>query len=217
MFHGFLTSLARRFVHVLATVLLVAAASSRAHAQSWYENGDAGDLIATAQTTIGAGSLTSVTGSLQFDSDVDLYCINVPSAPPVGVTLLALYCTINQGPCLWLFDAAGNGVLANETCLGGYKVINIPVGSIPAGTYYVAVTYAGREPYSYGGDMWLSGVPGLRAPDGPGAGGPLVGWTGTPLVGPQNPYTFGLAFSSYCNAATPAARPTWGGLKSIYR
>lgn len=217
MSHGLPTSLSRRIVPFLAVALLLAAVPARVHAQSWYESGDAGDLIATAQTTLGIGTLSSITGSLQSDADVDLYCIHVPATPPVGVTLLALYCTINQGPAIWLFDAAGNGVLANETCMAGYKVINIPAGSIPAGNYYVAVTYAGREPYSYGGDMWLAGVPGLRAPDGPGAGGPLVGWSGTPLVGPQNPYTIGLAFSSYCNAATPTARPTWGGLKSIYR
>src|SRR5437016_4480378 len=57
--------------------------ASRAHAQTWNEAGDAGDLPATAQVTTGAGALTSIHGNLASPSDVDMYCIHVPD--PAGV------------------------------------------------------------------------------------------------------------------------------------
>lgn len=185
-----------------------------AHAQVWNEIGDAGDLVSTAQVTVGTGSLTTINGTLGSPSDVDLFCIEV-FAPRVILTIAALQCVTHQGPNIWVFDANGLGVTTNATCSGGSKAVGTNfMGS--AGTYYVAVSYSGVDPFSGAGAIWLPSIGGERAPDGPGAAGVLAGWAGTPVVGPGNPYQIALGYTSACDAPTPAAGATWGALKIRY-
>jgi hypothetical protein len=199
----------------LPAALLVLAAP--AHAQVWTEAGDAGDLVGTAQATAGTGSLNTILGNLASPTDVDVYCIHLAAVPPANLPLVQLQCVVIGGPNVRLFDAAGNGVYMNETCQAGAKTLLAPNVSMPAGTYYVAVSYYGVDPQSAGGPIWLTGLPGQRAPDGPGAAGTLTGWSGTPLVQPINPYQLNLMFMQYCSAPTPTLHPTWGTLKSHYR
>ena len=205
-----------RLTSFLAAGLFTLVVASATHAQVWNESGDAGDLVSTAQTTVGSGPLTTINGGLASPNDVDLYCIRMPSVPPTGQPLIRLGCVAHQGPNVWLFDAAGNGVLTNATCSAGFKTIAAPNVSLPAGVYYVAVSYSGVDPQSSGGAIWLPAVLGQRAPDGPGAGSPLTGWAGTANVQPINPYQITLTGMTYCDAATPAKQPTWGALKILY-
>lgn len=200
---------------VLAACVAVLSATV-AHAQTWNEAGDAGDLVATAQSTAGSGPLQTINGSLASPTDVDLYCVHLVAVPPANLPLVQLQCVVLQGPNVRLFDAAGNGVLMNETCAGGNKTILAPNVSLAAGTYYVAVSYYGVDPQSAGGPIWLAGVPGQRAPDGPGAAGALTGWAGNANVQPLNPYTISLSFMGYCEAPTPALPRSWGALKAHY-
>lgn len=198
-------------------LVAIAVLAPAVRAQQWGESGDAGAIVATAQATIGAGPLTSIVGYLETAYDADLFCIHLSAVPPTGLPIVQLQCVVNMGPNVYLFDAAGNGVFTNETCQAGGKTIVAPNVSLPAGTYYVAVSYYGWEPASAGGPIWLSGLPGQRAPDGPGAAGTLIGWGGAPVVQPSNPYWINLSFMEFCSLPTPAARPTWGSLKTIYR
>ena len=96
-----------RFDTLFATVLLVMFATSGARAQVWTETGDAGDLLSTAQSTLGTGALTAINGNLGSSTDVDLYCIRMTSVPPAGLPLLQLQCTVTNGPNVWLFDEIG--------------------------------------------------------------------------------------------------------------
>jgi hypothetical protein len=210
------SSASRRVLSLLATLALLSLAPL-AHAQTWGETGDAGDLPGTAQVTTGSGPLQTITGSLPLSDDVDLYCVQLLATPPAGTPIVELQCVVNMGPNIWLFDAAGNGVAMNETCSGGYKMLLAPNGTMPPGNYYVGVSYYGRGAQSPGGDMWIPGLPNERTPDGPGAPGPLTGWAGVVYQNPLNPYTIHLNYFGYCNAATPTKRPTWGALKTIYR
>src|SRR6267154_1030074 len=102
------------FVRVLAALCLVAAATA-ARAQVWTEAGDAGDLIATAQHTVGTGSLTAINGNLASPTDVDLYCFHLSTVPPAGLPIVQLQCVGIQGRNFGLFDAACNGVFSNST------------------------------------------------------------------------------------------------------
>ncbi len=190
---------------------------SGARAQAWNETGDAGDLVPSAQSTVGTGALTQINGALASPTDVDLYCIRMPAVPPAGSPLIQLQCVVNQGPNVWMFDAAGNGVFVNETCQFGSKRILAPSVSLAAGTYYVAVSYYGYDAQSAGGTIWLSGTPGQRAPDGPGAAGTLIGWAGSPVVQQLNPYTIYLSAMTFCEAPVPTRGLSWGGLKVTYR
>ena len=199
-----------------ATLVLVLGLTSLAGAQTWNETGDAGDLVSTAQTTLGTGPLTAINGNLASPTDVDLYCIKLTAVPPAGAPLVSLQCVAIQGPNVWLFDAAGNGVFSNSTCSGGNKRILAPSVSLPVGTYYVGVSYFGLDPQSSGGAMWTSASPSQRAPDGPGAAGTLASWAGSPNVQPINPYQMNLSFMTFCDDATPARRTTWGSLKVLY-
>ena len=206
-----------RLLMFVAAVLLASVAASGVRAQTWNESGDAGALVATAQVTVGTGALTTINGDLASPTDVDLFCIRMPSVPPAGPPLAQLQCAVQLGPNVWLFDAAGQGVATNSTCSGGSKTILAPGISLAPGTYYVAVSYSGLDPQSAGGAIWAPALPGQRAPDGPGAAGTLTGWAGSPTVQPINPYQIALTFMTYCDAPTPTARPTWGSLKIRYK
>lgn len=195
------------------SLALVIAAAMPALAQTWAETGDAGDAIATAQSTAGAGALTQITGSLQTDSDVDLFCVNVQDPHAFSASL---QCVMAADPSIWVFLSSGVGAAHNDVCMFSGKTI--PPGFVGSGTCYVAVTQAGRQAYSAGGAMWQSFLfTGARAPDGPGAGGPLLYWSGGgPLPG-VTPYTINLTGVGYCESAVPVQASGWGALKAIYR
>lgn len=201
---------------MLAAVLIALTTATAARAQNWTETGDAGNTVPTAQTTVGTGPLTSIDGNLLSPTDVDLYCIRLTAVPPAGLPLVQLQCVVMNGPNVWLFDAAGNGVFTNSTCSFGSKTIVAPNVSLAPGVYFVGVSYTGMDPQSAGGAIWNTSVSGQHAPDGPGAPGPLTGWAGTPIVQPVNPYHINLNFMTYCDASTPSAHPSWGSLKIRY-
>ena len=209
---------ARPFRSLAALGLLVLAlAAVPAQAQVWVESPDAGDLVSTAQTTVGTGPLTQIQGFLASPTDVDVYCVHLSVTPPAFAPIIGLNCVVIQGPNVWLFDAAGNGIASNSTCSGGSKQILAPSTSLPPGDYYVAVSYFEWDPQSSLGAMWQPVLPFWRAPDGPGAAGTLTGWAGSPVIQPINPYQvfFNPGFE-FCGAATPNSHPTWGSLKIRY-
>lgn len=209
-------TLAPRTLITFALLALLAAAPARA--QIWSESPDAGDLVSTAQVTAGAGALTQIQGFLASPTDVDVYCVRLTATPPAFSALIGLNCAAIQGPNVWLFDAAGNGIASNNTCSGGSKQIIAPNTSLPPGNYYVAVSYYDYDPQSALGAIWAPGPPFWRAPDGPGAAGTLIGWAGTPNVQPINPYQvfFNPGFA-FCESATATSSQPWGTLKIRYR
>lgn len=211
--------LARPLHHLaLFALLSLPLAVAPVHAQIWVESPDAGDLVPTAQVTVGSGTLSQIQGQLASSTDVDVYCVRLSATPPAFAALIGLNCVAVLGPNVWLFDAAGNGIGSNQTCSGGSKMIITPSTSLPPGNYYVAVSYFDFDPQSASGAIWQPGPPFWRAPDGPGAAGTLVGWAGTPIVQPLNPYqVFFSPYFTFCETATGTSRSTWGTLKSLYR
>lgn len=204
-----------------AVVLCVAAGpvASAAKAQGWTETGDAGNLVATAQTTVGTGSFTSIAGLLAAHDDVDVFCVQLTSVPPAGLPLVALNpCAMMADPSVYLFDAGGLGLSANMTCSGGMKQVTAPPTSLAPGLYYVAVAHYDWLPNSTGGDIFPFAFTGPLLPTGPGAGSPLSGWTGPLTVTGPTVYTLWVNqnFLGFCELATADESTTWGSLKARY-
>jgi hypothetical protein len=206
-----------RFGTLVAVVLFVLASASVAQAQVWTESGDAGPLVSNAQVPVGAGAITTIIGTLGAANDADVYAVRLPSVAPAGLPLIQLQCTVNQGPNVYLFDAAGLGVLTTSICSGGSKTILAPNVSLPVGTYYVATAFSGLDPQSAGGAIWLPFLSAQHAADGSGATQTLSGWTGTPLVQASNAYQMTLTNMAYISGPVPTRPSRWGSLKLLYR
>ena len=201
-------------LHTLTAFLFLSAAmGATVRAQVWSEAGDAGDLPASAQTTVGEGALTTLIGSLASDVDVDMYCIQIVDEASF---LARLQCAVMLGPSPYLFDSSGVGVATNETCSGGDKLISSAFVTT-GGLYYLAVAFGGRAALAGADDIWLPAITTERAPDGPGAANPVDGWGGVPVVQPQNPYTVFLAGVEFCDSPVPVDESTWGLVKTLYR
>lgn len=190
-----------------------------AGAQTWAEAGDAGSLVGTAQVTTGSGAIATITGLLADHDDVDVYCLQLTATPPAGSPLVALNpCAAQVDPSVYLFDASGIGLTANQTCAGGMKQVVAPNVSLAPGLYYVAVAHWDTFPQSAGGGIWPLSLTGPLLPTGPGAGSPLLGWLGpgTSVL----PYAYTLSvntnYFSYCELATALEPMSWGSLKARY-
>ena len=209
-------SVPRLRIALVFSALFVATTAS---AQVWNETGDAGDEVATAQSTVGTGTLTQITGTLSSPNDVDIYCMQLgPAVEVVNYPMLALQCVVNLGPNIWVFDANGVGVAMNETCQFGVKQLtnNLIPTSGPL-TTYIAVSYYGVQPFTAAGSIWQTGIPGERAPDGTDPSGALVGWLGAGNVQPSNPYTINVGgpgvITGYCESPVTTESATWGAVK----
>lgn len=196
-----------------ALLLTLAVATTPALAQVWNEAGDAGDVPWTVQSPAGLYALNQINGTLQFDGDVDLYCLEVLHPTAFSASL---QCAMAADPSIWIFHFTGQGKTHNDVCAGGGKTI--PTGIVSIGTYYVAVAPFGRQAVSAGGDMWQNALfTGPRAPDGPGAANNLTGWSGAVAIPAPVPYTINFTGASYCGTVVPEESQAWGSLKAIYR
>ncbi|MEO5618216.1 MAG: hypothetical protein ABIS67_10625 [Candidatus Eisenbacteria bacterium] len=198
---------------ITIAALATLAIASSASAQIWNETGDAGEFPGTAQTTVGPGAITEINGNLAAAADVDMYCIRVTN--PSGF-FASLQCVVNQGPDLRIFNSAGIGVSANYLCQSGAKFVSGAFATT-VGTYYLTVTFHGREPFVGTDAIWQSINGTEQAPNGPGAGGVVNTWLGNGNVQPINPYRIILTGASFCDDATPTSSESWGALKLIYR
>ena len=174
---------------VAAAAFLAAVTFSQgAHALVWQET-DAGDLPDTAEIIPG-GSMpfTGITGFLQstaFGSGEFLYQVDLFR---IQVTNAALFSAKVQNgtefdSALFLFNAAGYGVLANDdganNSLGGA----FSLGSLSApGTYYLGVAVGGfRALDANGNSVFLPGGLNDTLAGNP-ASGPLASWDGSQAI-----------------------------------
>ncbi len=197
----------------IALLLAFVAMTTPALSQVWNESGDAGEFPWTGQTPPGLYALNQINGSLQFDSDVDLYCFEVLNP---ALFSASLQCMVAADPNIWIFHFTGQGIAHNDVCAFSGKTI--PPGIVGVGTYYVAVAPFGRQAASIGGDIWQNALfTGPRLPDGPGAANNLSSWSGAVGIPGVVPYTINFTGASYCGTVVPEEGQSWGGLKAIYR
>ncbi len=150
--------------------------------------GDAGDLPATAQKVTQPDRqacqdpVNRIRGDHEADG-VDMYviCITDPNsfvASTVGST--------TWDTQLWLFRCDGTGVAFNDDSGGLQSRIDNSTGCITErGTYLLAISRYNRDAIDANGNLIWNNSPftGVRCPDGPGAGNPIAGWTGTTSPG----------------------------------
>lgn len=130
---------------------------------------------------MGTGPLTRIDGSLtSADFDPDLYCIQITdptnfSATTVGSGLVDL--------SLWLFDSSAFGVIhdgADDNGAGpnfGYQASLTNAFVTTPGTYFLGVSRGGIDAENSTSEIWLDMPTIESAANGPGAPGPLTGWS----------------------------------------
>jgi hypothetical protein len=164
------------------------------YAATFTELGDTGNLPGTAQvTTSGIGLLTEIVGTLSpANGDAqDMYLIHIDGGGTFSATTVG---GLGFDSELFLFDASGKGVYANDDVSGNFAPSTLPAGNpltpITAGDYYLTITQCCFAPISSGGQIFTLAGPSHRTVSGPtGVGGdsPVTGYSGTfgqiPTVG----------------------------------
>lgn len=124
----------------LLALFTVGSIASASFAQSWAEVGDAGELIAGAQTTTG-GVLTSITGMISPSGGdrLDMFAIQITDA--VNFTADTIGGSLNTQ--LFLFDTSGNGIAANDDYHFSSTASRIggptPISGLVAGNYIIGI------------------------------------------------------------------------------
>lgn len=171
-----------RFKRLLNTwlpvvALAIGAATSAQAAAVYVEGGDAGESILTAANFSGTGPIDAIRGTL--DGDADMFAIYLTAGTAfTGTTTVSGFTYNAFDTVLYLFDAAGNGLLANDDdgdVSGAQSTISNYIPTI-SGIYYLAITGAGYTPVGVNGAVFPSlwGQGGNVGPL-PGAGA-LTGW-----------------------------------------
>ena len=139
----------RKFVPCSLVLAASLAFTAHASAATWAEVGDAGDLPGTAQTTVGGGPLTAITGSIGTRIDRDLFCIIIDGMGPFSASTVGTPGTLGDTQ-LFLFDAMGFGVLGNDDASGATLRSTLS-GTLAPGTYYLGISGFDVDPVSAGG------------------------------------------------------------------
>jgi hypothetical protein len=144
------------FAVAIAALTLVA---SVAPAATFTEMTDAGNTLATADATGSAGTqLTTIYGALQSTgTDADLFVIYIASPTTfsattnnsltnTGFTYGSSHLVLDTS--LFLFDASGNAVAANDDTSGSILTSTLPAAqfTLSAGIYYLGISITGNEP-----------------------------------------------------------------------
>jgi hypothetical protein len=177
---------------VTRALLYIALMAPTCVADFWFELGDAGRTLATANVMpVTSGTLDFIFGNLSapdpFDSalDVDLYRIYIVDPLNFSAQTVSAPGLNVSDPQLFLFNDVGNGVYMNdddESGLNGSQSLlpaGHPFGPITAGYYYLGIGWWNNEPWSAAGRIFAETIPfGTNGPD-LGAGGvdPLAGWS----------------------------------------
>jgi len=161
-----------------ALALATVGFSTSAVAGTYTEAGDAGQLIGSAQTTVGTGALTDIFGSTADKFDVDLYLINITDFAAFSAS------TVNSGTDavldtqLFLLTTSGKAVCLNDNALGGFQSVlsGASCGTgLGNGQYLLGIGTGYYEPVD--GNNVLLFAPGLdTAVRGPNSSFALAGY-----------------------------------------
>lgn len=201
---------------LLVLTLTVALGATPAIAGTWTEVGDAGDLPGIHQVPTGPDPFTTIWGF--FTGDIltaDMYCIQIPDPAAFVATTSNPYTTADTQ--LWLFEMNGVGITFNDDDPAGGLQSRITGVFVPGpGEYLLAISsgYTFDAVNAAGLEIWLDTPYGVeRAPDGPGAPGPIAGWIGSPNLAE---YQIDLTGVLFCTGV-PVEAASWGTIKAMYR
>ena len=170
---------------------------------TFVEDGDTGDLPATAQQVAGAaGTVSGIRGGVAA-ADADMYEIEICDAANFSASTVNGTTSDTQ---LFLFNSSGVAVAHNDDTSAVTPIVRqstITGALVPSnGRYYLAVTGYNRDPVDASNALLWINTPfdGQRVPDGPGAANPVAAWTGTGIT---FSYTISLTGVCYINTAPP--------------
>jgi hypothetical protein len=179
-----LTSFAYRLVW---SVVLVLSAVPAWAAPIWVEVDDAGDLVATAQDTVGGGTLSTIHGNLSNPDpslsafDIDLYSLFIVDPLNFSASTVDAPGFHVGDPQLFLFDGSGQGVYMNDDDESGLNAAQSllpaghPFGPVAAGLYYLAIGWFDNEPTDLVNLIFASmSATGVNGPEA--GSGPLAAW-----------------------------------------
>lgn len=182
-----------------AAVILVLAVLPAAPAVAAQEEGDAGDLPATAQV-LSDRPHDSITGELDSNEDVDVYRICLEAGGSFSATTVDRTALDTQ---LFLLDAGGLGVYADDDA-GDVRQSLLPAGDpltpTARGEYLLAVSAYDRDPQSANGAIF-NNVSVLTGATGRGANAPLSAWLGRARS--RGAYDIGLTGLGSCETVPP--------------
>ncbi|MDH0863443.1 DVUA0089 family protein [Mitsuaria sp. GD03876] len=173
----------KRFKHTwlpIAALALGAATSAQADAVYAEGGNDAGESIATAIALAGPSTAVgAIRGTLDGGADADMFAIYLTAGTAFSATTTASAFPYNFfDTVLYLFDAAGKGLIGNDddgNAGGSQSTLSNFIPTV-SGLYYLAITGASYTPVSGGSAIFpsLLGQAGNVAAN-PGAGA-LTGW-----------------------------------------
>jgi serine protease AprX len=148
----------------------------------WVEQGEAGDLTATANITAGSGSLNEIRGNLTGGSDVDMFKINICNEATFQATTSGTTPPVAFDTQLFLFNTSGLGVVCNDDAVGTLSTLNSTLVTAN-GTYFLAMSGYDRDPSSPAGLIFPNTFTGQQPPTGPGGAQSVSSWGGTHTAG----------------------------------
>ncbi len=187
--------------HRVAAVVAIASCSHIAlSGPEWPEVGDAGSLPGTAQTVIGVGPLSKISGQLEGVPPLpdrglmadfqDMYRIRINNpAAFFASTDLFLGGSSTFDSNLFLFTLDGRGLLANlgiglSATITSLSNDGSNAELVAPGDYYLAITGGLNVPVAGPEQIFSFLLPNeISGPDGPGGAFPITDWTGPGQVG----------------------------------
>ena len=184
-----------------AALIFMMAGPETACSNPWAEVGDAGDLLPTAQITVGVDPLTSISGEVSTSLDKDIYRITITDPLTFSATVLPGGSLTDTQ--LFLFDAFGMGIYANDDMSAVDTLSALPAGDTSgpttAGPYFLAISGSDNDPTNLGVEIFTDGILGVQTPT---IAAPLDGWTPTFSVF-GGTYTIALTGAGFANTTGP--------------
>ena len=185
-----------RRMHAALAAIAGLTLGGAAQAQSWEEQGDAGQLPVTAQFVAGSGPVTAINGNLGLD-DVDMYVLDITSPTTFSASTVNTTVVDTQ---LYLFRLDGTGIVMDDDDPSGTTLQSTLsstfTASLAPGTYLLAVSGYDMDPMAAGLEIWADTPFAVeRAPDGLNPSGAVDSWGD--LGFDEGPYSITLTGTSF--------------------
>lgn len=174
----------RRWFSIGCALVVSLAATSRAGAAFWNEVGDAGNLPGSAQAIVGVAPLDGIRGTISTAFDPDMYRIFITGGGTFSATTVGQPGSLFD-TALYLFDAQGRGVYANDDEVGGASFRStLPAGDartpLAAGIYYLLIAQNSYFPSDVNLNTIFPIFPqrSVAGPTDPGGPNPIASYVG---------------------------------------
>jgi hypothetical protein len=179
--------------------------ATQAGASIVFEAGDAGEFLGTAQTALGAGPLKSIFGEIGSAGDQDVFRIRIADPASFSASTNNLDTALSQDSdtMLFLFDASGFGVAANDDDPDDPDALKarFPAGSFsgPPGIYLIAISIFRNVPRNeFAREIFPDIVfDDVALPAGSGSETLLHHWTFDPSPDQSGPYHIQLTGAEF--------------------